>query len=320
MIIASGTTIPRTDLRSALVEFMPDVVPIGGLLYPWFEVPDQTGYFGRVPKESTMGIPNTDRSTDGSYNRQKGKLEDDSWATRERGMEEPLDNRQARLFRNYIDYERVRAIRLASIMARVHEQAVVAAVHNTTTYTQSGNTGLAVTNEWDDNANCVPIDDVHAGLRGIRARCGLTADTLQIAWRTAFDLSRSSQILDRLKYTSQPPGLLPTTELAAALGIKRVIVGNQPYNTANDGVAETIGELWDPEYAFLAVTAAGMDIEANCVGRTMYWNEDGSAGPEPLFEEYVEDRVRSSVLRVRHEWVLKTLDSSCGFLFSNIKT
>lgn len=322
MIIAPNTTIPRQDLQASFMEAPSRQLYIASRIYVPFEVSMHAGAFGRLPLAEQLKNHSLVRNNKGEYPRSEAKLDDDTWLTREYGHEASLDNRQSVIYRNFIDFETAEANRLRELMLRGRESRVAAKCHNTTTFPLSGNTGKDISNEWDDYANAAPIDDVRAGLSGMRARgVNPAGAVLQISWRAQWDLSQCDQILQRLKYTGRPSTPISLPELALALGVAEVIVGGGFYNSADQGLAASIADIWNPEYAFLFVPARSGDISEACIGRTMVWKGDGGGdADEPAVEEYISDPNRASILRVRHDIDEKELFTACGFLLGNCYT
>jgi hypothetical protein len=320
--ITPGTTIPRTDLMGSFTENTGAVDTIAAEVFPDFETPDQSGSFGVTPMAAHLSDQNVDRAMDGSYPRSTWKLEDASYKTVEYGHEERLDDRKSKMFRNFFDFEMTRAVRIRNILRRKRAIRVAALLHNTTTLPLSGTTGLAITDEWDDKTNAIPVDNIAFGLQCIRDRGGdASRAILQISWRAQYDLSRTNQIRSVLAYTKMPEGLIPLNDLAQALGVRKVIAASAQKNTANDGLAESLADVYHPEYAALVVPPSGLDIEEPCFGRSFYWTGDGGGTPdEPALEEYYEDARRGSVLRGRHDVQEKVLFSGAAFLFGNCYT
>lgn len=317
--IAAGTTIPRQDLNAALVELPPKHTYVAGMIMPTLEVPTISGNMGVIPRGAYLSRQNVNRKSDGTYNRSKWKFEDIAYATKEYGHEESLDNRKANAYRSYADFERARAIRVREIMLREREFRVKELLLNLTTFPLSGNTGLSVTTKWD-NAAATPIDDVKTGQRLRRVSSGLVLDVLRISWQTWTDLSNCPQILDRLKYTSAPEGRIDTGILASAMGLRKIIVSNAMYNTADEGQTEVLDDIWGAQYANLMALADTEDPEEPCVGRTFCWKGDGGGDPDdPTIEEYVQDDARGSVLRGRNEVQEKILIPEANFVFGNLK-
>lgn len=313
----------RAELTGFLLEHPGTQNYIATEIMPVMSVPEKNGHFLKVPREAMLTLQKVARSPKGSYHRSDFAMEDDTWACKEYGHEEPMDDGEARMYRRHGQYDEVLAVRARAILLLQQEARMKTICHNTTTFTQSGNTGLAVTNEWDDNANATPIDDVQAGKAGIRARGGPTDNLkLQISWGTWGDLWRCDQILQNIKYvvggtTPDQMDMAARATMAQQLGVKQIIVADAYYNSAVEGETPVIADIWTGEYAFLFNAPTGADINTPCFGRTMAWDEDGG-----LFtaEPYREDATRGDVIRVRQHVQEKTLLTEEAFLFSNIIT
>lgn len=314
---SSSNAIPRGDIYAAIMENDPAAnVYIATELFRPFSVTEIAGAIGVIPAESMLSRQNTARSPQSGYNRSTWELEDIAFRCKENGHEELKDDSQAKQYRNYFDFETVLGKRGLHIVLREQEFRVRDLCHDTGTFTGATNT-LDITNEWDDSANADPKGDIATGMKAIRDKCGLTANVLQIAWSSWWDLSHCDQILETLKYTEKPKGLLPTEALAAALGVERIVVPNLVYNSADKGQAKSISDIWTNEYAFLCVAAEDDDIQQPCVGRTLSFEEDGGL---MTIEDYRSEEVRSDVIRARQCTQEKRFFTECGFLYTNVTT
>lgn len=318
-IRGSGITVGRGDLSAMLMETEIEQAWIGPLILPPFPVPKKTGNYPQIGlkalRQRTAGVRN--RAPGGAFARAKYSYTEGTYNCKESGAEETLDNVETALYADIVDAEMLAAARARNRVMLEHEIAVKDVCHDTTTFPASGNTGVSVTDEWDDTAAAKPITDVAYGINAIRTASGLVPDTLQIAWKTWYDLSSNAQILDRLKYTSQPGGLLSLNVLAFVLGVERIIVGTAQYDGADDGQTYSGVEIWDPEYAFLFKSAKTRDMKEPCLGRTMALELASGIGQA---EQYAEPQVDGEVYRYRMYVQEKRLLTSCGFLFRNIKT
>lgn len=315
-MIYTGSAIPRKDLRGAYTQFRQQINNLIGLrLAPAAEVDAPKGYYAVEGRKNSLGVRDTKRNPDGTYNRRTTELSDNSFTTQENGLEERLDRAFVNRFKEYWDAEAAAAANLTMDLMRNHEAAVAAILQNTTTFPLSGNTGHTAGVAWSSSSS-LPFDDVAQAQRGIRARSGLQGNVLQISWRAQFDLSRCDQILQRLKYTGRPTSRLPADALAEAFQVERVEIGNCPYDTADDGQTATLSEVWSNSYASLLVVGDGNNPTMPSALRTLVYNEDGSAGGMPLIEEYPDDPARGSVIRGRHEYVVHAQDTALAYLIA----
>lgn len=316
MPVTGNLSIPRTDLDANLMQSRATSNWIAPLIYPLFEVPDITGRIGVTPLERMFNtIPSDKRAADGTYQRVASKFSDDSYSTEERGLEEVIDDRKARVYGSIFNFEVSTSIFLQEMIRRQLELDVKDSVHDAGVFTGASNT-LAVNTAWNNAASGKPIDDVATGKQKIYEKCGLIADTLQISQRTHWDLSRSDQILERLKYTSAPEGVLNLGVLAAALGVGRVVVGNAVRNTADQGQTATLASIWPNDAASLMVTA-GPDIASPGLGRILFYRETPGEG-DVYVETYRDETRRSDVLRVRNERQVKRWSAIFGFRFTGV--
>lgn len=314
----------RPDLGS-LMEFDLDRQFQGFIAYqvlPILQVALSASTFGRIKTEHLGKLSDVTRGPKGDYNRIDWAFGEDSYATREYGLEGVVSDRNAKLYANYFDAEMVTAKKvLFNILAKA-EQRVAAAVFNATTFTGSALT-TAVTNEWDDTVNATPITDVLAGSQKVRDNCGRYPNAAVMNRKVFRNLRECEQIIERIKASGAGDKVKPSDinaqMIAACFDLERVIVADSSYDATNEGQATSFSSIWSDEYCMLCVINDSPDVETPCLGRTFHWGEDGSE-PGGLVEGYGEDAVRAQVIRVRHDVQEKIIYPECGHLLSNITT
>lgn len=295
---------------------------IANRVLPVFESMTQSGPFGKIPIEQLLMARDTARAPGGGYPRSKFTFTKDTFACEEHGAEEPVDDRQARMYANYFTIEEVCAARALDIVLRNAEIRVATAIFNATTWTGSTLT-TAPTNEWDDATNAVPRTDVKAAMKRVWDNSGLRANVLIVNHNVFENLKDCAQIIDRLKYagfTDPRPGAINEAAIAQALGIERVIVAGSPKNTATEGQSVSLASIWSDEYAMVCkIATRPNDIREPCIGRTIHWGADGSTIGGTV-ESYRDEPVRADMIRVRHDVDEKVLYTEAGHLLSNITT
>ena len=325
------TAIQRPDLGTLVFEHMQTSGNLGfiGLqVMPLFPVPEQSAGYPVIPKEALLKIPDTKRAMRGAYGRSDWEWEEGHYATKEHGWEEPIDDRERKLYQDKFDHDVVCTMRAVDIILRSQEKRVASKVFNATNFTAH-----PVANEWDDAATATPINDVNAGKNAIREASGMLANALLIAYSTMMNLRECDQIVERLKYTF--PGMdinaMGAAELARIFDVERVLVGGAVYDSAKKGQDASISDLWDNEYAMLTRVSEANNVLEPCLGRTFLWTEDSDSNS--VVEEYREEQTRGDVIRVRHdvdEACIKSFDedgnvksnisAAVSYLFSNITT
>lgn len=315
----------RPDLAGSLQEFdlaMDRAGFIAPRVLPVFETQVASGVFGRIPIEQLLQNRDTLRAPRSGYSRGNWQFTTDSYATKEYGAEEPVDDNEARMYASYFDVEAISAQRAFDAVLRDAERRVSALIFNATTWTGPSLT-TGVTNEWDDYANATPIDDVEAAVRKVYANSGLWANALIINRLVFRNLRNCAKVIDRIVSSGAgspaKPSDVTTQMLAQVFDLPYIIVAGGTENSANEGQAFSGSPVWSNEYAMVARVATGNDIAEPCLGRTFHWGADGSVIGGTV-ESYRDEQVRGNVIRVRHQVHEKVLYTECGHLLSNITT
>jgi hypothetical protein len=277
---------------------------------------------GKVPLESLLFAGDTKRNSGSNYNRGSYKFERFQFATKENGWEEPIDDRDEKRYRYLLQVDRIANARAAGVVARNQEQRVADLVFNTTTWTGASLT-TAITHEWDDAVNAVPITDVEAAVQKVYDGSGLKANALVVNWKVFRNLRNCDSIIERIN--AQGAGApskasdINVQMLAQVFDLDYVIVAGASKNTANEGQAAAISQIWSGEYAMVCRVSTSPDMRDPCIGRTFHWSEDGSSIGGTV-EEYYEEQSRSRIIRVRHETDEVIMYPQAGHLLSNITT
>ena len=328
----SDTAVSRPDLAAVVDEFRDTemTAAIGSRVMPYFPVVEQSAEFPVIPKEVLLKVPDTKRAMRAGYPSSDWEFEMGFYATKENGWEEKIDDRERKLYARLFDAEVVATRRAEKIIQLAREKRIASKVFNASNFTAN-----AVTHEWDDATNAVPIDNVNTGKLSIRSACGMLPNTLIIAFSTFLNLKNCDQIVDRLIYTF--PGIdinrMTSQQLATIFDVEQVLVGGAVYDSADKGQDASIADMWSNEYAMLTICSASQDITAPCIGRSFIWDQESPGDGEPVVESYRAEGNRSDVVRVRHdsdERLLKSFDedgtaksdiaAAVSYLFSNITT
>lgn len=318
----SSLATQRPDLAESFMEYdleMDQAKFIAHKVFPVIEVASQAGNFGKIPLEQLLQNRETKRAPGSGYSRGNWTFDTATYACEEHGMEEPIDDREAQMYREYFDVELISTARAYRAVLENAEKRLAAALFNASTF--SGQT-TNVVEEWDDNANSVPIDNVKAAVLAAYNRSGLWPNTLIISEIVFRNVVHSAQIVDRLKYQGYHdmiPSEVTAAVLAQVFQLEQVLVAGGTKNTANEGQAANPGQIWSEEYAMVCRTAVSQDMREPCIGRTFHWGEDGSDIGGQV-ETYRDETIRGDVVRVRHDVDEVTLHAECAQLLDNVTT
>jgi len=315
----------RPDLSSSLEEFDLQASRldfIGIRAFPVIEVARQTGSFGKIPIEQLLQSPDTERAPGSGYNRGSFTFTTATYACDEHGHEEPVDDREARIYRDYFDAEVVATQRARDAILRNHERRVAAALFNATTFTSQT---TSITNEWDSNhtSDATPIANVETAVQAVYNRTGLWPNAL-ILNRLVF---RNLRLLDEITDAIQAAGAgaaakasdITPQMLASVFDLDYVLVAGSAYNSAKEGQSASVSSIWSSEYAMVARIATTNDPKEPCIGRTFHWGEDGSE-IGGVVESYRDESVRSDIIRCRMDTDELVLYTEAAQLLDNVTT
>ena len=134
---------------------------------------------------------------------------------------------------------------------RVADIAFASGTYGTQTSALSG------TNQWDDYAGSDPIGDVRDAKATVHAATGKMPNVMVIGLQPFLKLLDHPDILERIKYTQK--GIITADLIASVFEVDRLLVGKGLYDSAQEGVAESLGYIWGKSVALLyAETSPGL--------------------------------------------------------------
>ena len=315
-----STALSRPDLGGSLMEFDNEANRAGfiGLrVFPVFESARQNAEFGKFKIESLLQERDTTRAAGAGYARQQNQFTTDNFATREHGAEEPVDDRESKIYATYFDAEMVAARRARDVVLRNLEKRVKAKVQDTATWTGAALT-TAVGTPWTMIATSTPITDVRGAVIKVYQNSGMLANRVVLSWEIYQKLLDNTQILDRIKsWGGDDPLQVNKQTLARAFDVEEVVVGGGVFNSANEGQAASLSGIWANSSVMVCRVATGNDLKEPCIGRTIHWGEDGSSIGAAM-ESYRDESIRGDVVRARMDTDEKRLFTQAGHLLTNI--
>ena len=296
----SDTALSRPDLGLLAWEFRetaPDMGFIGNLVFPTFSVTSDSMSYPVLPAEVMLGLYNVDRAMRSKYNRSDWEFEEGFYKTAEKGWEELIDDRERKLYSAKFAGDVIAMRRAMKIIMRAYEAVVAAKVFNSTKFTTT-----AITHEWDDPTNAVPITNINDAVERAIVVSGVKPNSVVMNRKVFKNATRTDQVLDQLvtTFNDLDKNRIRPDQLAQIFDVDQVIVAGAVYNSANKGQAVSVSNMWSDEYVCVTNVATDvMDFETPAIGRTFLWSQDS---PEMLnTEEYRDEERRSDVFRVRHD-------------------
>lgn len=314
----SSTTLQRPDLASLAWEYSlnaPMMGFIGTQIMPIFPVSEQSGDYPVIPIEAILKLNDTARNPRGKYNRSDYEFETDSYACKENGWEEAVDDVERKLYQRYFDAEQVAMKRAVDKLLRKQEKRVADIVYSTSNITNYG----SVTTEWDTSATCTPRADVLDAKTTLRAATGVNADSLAMSLEVFLNVLKSSELLSAYQYTAPLQSLNMEAQLkvvAQYFMVDNLYVSGAQYDSAKKGQSYSLSDIWDDEYVLLFKKGDAKDLMDPSLGRTFLWTADSPSNT--VVEQYRDEEIRSDIYRVRQYTDEELIFSGAGYLLANI--
>jgi hypothetical protein len=267
--------------------------------------------------EQLLQQRDTKRAPGSGYARGNFTLDDSTYACEEHGAEEPIDDREAKMYAEYFDAENVAAQRAYNSVLRNAEKRVADAIFNTTTWTGASLTTDVSSVPWATIATAKPLTNVEAAVQKVYDGSGLWPNALVINKKVFRNLRNTPEVIDRIASSGAGDRNLASDVtlqmLAQAFDLDYVIVAGGSLNSAKEGQSASVSQIWSSTYAMVCRVAVGSDFREPCVGRTFHWGADGSS-VDGSFESYRDEVVRANVIRVRHDVDEVVLYAQAGHL------
>jgi hypothetical protein len=178
--------------------------------------------------------------------------------------------------------------------------------------------------KWDATSGSA-IGDIKARKETIRLAVGVEPNTLVISPAVLDKISETADFRDRAKFTMTPRQLETlgyADQLAACIGVPRVLVAGAYYNSGRRGAAATMASVWG-QTVFLGFcenprTAAN---GSQAFGMHVVWNgEGGGVDGGFLVERERIPRRKGDAIYVHNYYDQFTLNPLAGFRFYDVLT
>jgi hypothetical protein len=311
-----GATI-RADLNSVVEEASAaDKFFIAPMLMPELGVDVKSGTYPKLTKtiSELLKPGDTRRERGGSYGEVKRAWTNDTYDTVDRGLEEAIDDGDAKDLARFFSAEANAAKNVLRAMRLSYEIRVAAEIFHATTWGTPTNSSVAYT-----EGNIATLDfplDVMAAIERV-ADNAEEPNTIVLA-PAVYNRIRRSTLLKNFLVGSNIASSNITAESIqqafAANGITQVLIGRARYDSAVKKATQTYtaANVWSNTYIWVGKVASG-DFANAGAGRTLVWNAEGG-----LFvtESYRQEKIRSNMVRVRQHTQEKVIDASAGTLIA----
>ncbi|MFY8201644.1 MAG: hypothetical protein ACOVLE_13290 [Pirellula staleyi] len=297
----------RPDLAESFEAFDLEAEKAGYIarkVLPTVDVASQAGNFGKIPLEQLLQQRDTKRAPGSGYSRGNFTFDDSTYSCKENGAEEPIDDREAKMYAEYFDAETVSTQRAYNAVLANAEKRVADAIFNTSTWTGASLSTDVSSVPWATIASAKPLANVEAAVQKVYDGSGLWPNALVINKKVFRNLRNTPEVIDRIASSGAGDRNLASDVtlqmLAQAFDLDYIIVAGGSQNTAKEGQTASVGQIWSSTYAMVCKVATSGDFREPCVGRTFHWSADGS-NIDGAIESYRDETVRANIIRVRND-------------------
>jgi hypothetical protein len=298
-----STATYRPELAGAVREYNTqygiDLQFIGPRVLPEARREVAEGSYPVLKKENFRKSTDTARAPGSGFSRGDWQWDKQNFNCVENAHEIPMDVKEAEKYAAVIDYEEESAIGADFVVRLAHERRVAAAVMDSGVFTPH-NVGTA----WITIATSNPLADLDAAANAMENQLGIGRSLLSLilpraGWQY---LRNSTAVLDKLKaWNSGITGResIKQSVVAQYLDVKEIIVGSSSYDAANEGLAQSLTQIWPARWGMLSLLAPGPDAppQTLCLGRTVRWT---SGMPDFVtIETYESKDTDSQIVRAR---------------------
>lgn len=170
--------------------------------------------------------------------------------------------------------------------------------------------------KWDVGASTV-LADIVTAKSTIKGSVQAIANAAIIGYKLSESLRRSAVLMDALGYKYNRAGQLTNDELAKALNVETLLIGTSSYNSAKEGQAATIVDIWNEESILFYVKPASAAKKQVSLG--YHISPTGASGRQ-VFKSDINNPPESKLIVITEAYVQKIVNVNAGFLFTNCLT
>lgn len=170
------------------------------------------------------------------------------------------------------DLEEGRVMRIQDALALDWEVRIASQVTNTSNV----GTSSAVGSAWSDLTNSDPLSDIWAVMDQVEDATSYRPNRVVMsgeAWRY---FARNDKVIDKARGTGVTGGGINATvqQAAALLEVEEINIGQSWYNTAEEGLAQSLSRTWG-DHVLVYYAPSRPSVELPSFGYTLRWSASG---------------------------------------------
>lgn len=169
------------------------------------------------------------------------------------------------------------------------------------------------TDKFTDYQNSKPLDVFRDAQNAILDGAGVMPNRATMSQKMFNVLKYHPQILDRLGYSANRAGKLSVNEVAEAMDIDMLHIGDVAYNSAKLGEADALSQIWGNDITFYHAPKTAQKYQV-CFGYYMTLKGKGS---RRVFKYNVNNPPGSKGIIVQDDYVFAITNAKAAFLIQN---
>ncbi len=269
---------------------------------------------GRLAKYGTnhLRIENTLKAGRGKYRRVEAIVRSNaSYSIDGHGLEGLVTTDDYRNVQEPYDAERDETIGITTMIWLEKEQVLANALTATATMTQ--NTTLSGTSQFNDYDNSNPLGQFNTARASVYSGCGKAPNTVIMSWLVRNTLKFHPALLDYLGFKWDRPGGLSDDELARALDVKKVLVGDAVYESAKEGQTSSLTPVWGKHIIFAYAPDQAAPYQQSLGYRLGYKDK----APRQVWKWTVNNPPQSTAILVEDSYQFLLSNVLAGYLIAN---
>lgn len=246
-------------------------------------------------------------------------LEDDLYLCRPRGLAHPSSKLTQRAANAALDPKQVGVANLMQHIMLLREDRIARLIMTAGNWATSNTT--AVGNDWDDETNGKPVNDMKTGLQAIPFN-GEDVEVIGACSDIVWDkISMHPQVMSLRANGGTAGGPATPSELASYLGISDILVSKVHKNTAVPGLTASYSRVWGVDsFAFVVVPKTLMSTDQMMFACNFMHNLEGSTNGIRVREWFDPGRGQggTDMTAVELSDHAKVIQNDAGFLFTSV--
>lgn len=201
---------------------------------------------------------------------------------------------------------------LTTTLWTAKEHAFASAVTDPALITQNVDL-VAATDKFTDYTNSKPLDVFRDAQNGVLDGCGLMPNRAIISQKMLNVLKYHPAILRTLGYSDNRAGTLQLSEIAHAMGVEILHVGDASYNASKLGEADALTQLWGSDIVFYHAPKTAAKYQQSFG----YYMTLKGRGSRRVYKFNVNNPPNAKGIIVQDDYVFALTNAKCAYLIQN---